>query len=497
MSHVFVSYVREDADAVDRLVFQMRSAGAQVWLDRDSIQPGARWKDAIRAAIEGGAFFVACFSKSYSDRACTYMNEELALAIEELRLRPRMRAWFLPLLLDDSEAPDLPIGPGETLGDVQTLRLDGAWEDGIHRLISVIVPHSPRLSTVQDGASLRTALRSIASHQSGAAHLRNDLIRIRRTTELSTATLDELGVTLLSVARDTAAVAEILAWPEFLELPRSVAQLMSTPAAFALEALSEATSRRPHPERPSSSGNAFAVLSGNAEIFLAFATHSLDEFERLVASYKAQKSDSEYPPLTHPHHLIYVLGLAARAFAIQSGSSGLAELGERLLLRALREDFGFHYSWLIHRVVLSHLSTMQPTSATVNALLHQLDTDKRPYAVVALERLGRHQDDSTLASVLSEQGSNSDLVAGVVLARRKVSGPIAPLLDKYGFSQEELAALALPEESLVLKPITKYLVSGHEERWKLFENLLYRIVNPVRTYASNILYRETKSLWDE
>jgi hypothetical protein len=72
-----------------------------VWLDRNDIEPGARWRDAIRKAIRGGKFFMACFSKEYSERARTHMNEELTLAIDELRTMPTDRTWFIPVLQQD------------------------------------------------------------------------------------------------------------------------------------------------------------------------------------------------------------------------------------------------------------------------------------------------------------------------------------------------------------------------------------------------------------
>jgi hypothetical protein len=50
--HIFVSYLREDRETVDRLCDDLRSAGLHVWLDREKIVPGERWKVAIRRAIE-------------------------------------------------------------------------------------------------------------------------------------------------------------------------------------------------------------------------------------------------------------------------------------------------------------------------------------------------------------------------------------------------------------------------------------------------------------
>ena len=45
--HVFISYVRENKEQVDRLCQDLETHGVKVWLDRNDIKPGARWKDAI------------------------------------------------------------------------------------------------------------------------------------------------------------------------------------------------------------------------------------------------------------------------------------------------------------------------------------------------------------------------------------------------------------------------------------------------------------------
>jgi hypothetical protein len=110
-----------------------------VWLDRIDLNVGDRWKDSIRSAIRHGDYFIACFSPAYALRERTYMNEELAVAIEELRLRPRERSWFLPITLGSAEVPAYPIGPGETLQDLHHIDLSSNWPDGLARLARVIV----------------------------------------------------------------------------------------------------------------------------------------------------------------------------------------------------------------------------------------------------------------------------------------------------------------------------------------------------------------------
>jgi hypothetical protein len=57
MPHVFISYVRENGNLVDRLASELKSRGVTVWLDRNDIEPGARWRDAIKNAIRDGKFF--------------------------------------------------------------------------------------------------------------------------------------------------------------------------------------------------------------------------------------------------------------------------------------------------------------------------------------------------------------------------------------------------------------------------------------------------------
>jgi HEAT repeat protein len=142
MANVFISYVHEDSALVVRLADNLTAFGITVWLDRNSIEPGARWKDSIREGISHGDFFIACFSNAYAQRSKTYMNEELTLAIDELRQRPTDQAWFIPVLVDDCKPERRAIGAGETLADLQHVPLFRDWDDGIRRILAVIQPIS-------------------------------------------------------------------------------------------------------------------------------------------------------------------------------------------------------------------------------------------------------------------------------------------------------------------------------------------------------------------
>ena len=138
MPHVFVSYMHANEADVRRLCDSLEANSIEVWLDRDDIAPGIRWKQAIRRAIQNGSFFIACFSEEYYTRDSTHMNEELTLAIEELRKRHTDRVWFIPVLLSNCDVPDRDIGAGETLRDFQHVDLYRDWNVGIQKIISII-----------------------------------------------------------------------------------------------------------------------------------------------------------------------------------------------------------------------------------------------------------------------------------------------------------------------------------------------------------------------
>lgn len=136
--HVFISYVRENAQDVERLAEAIRRSGVRVWLDREALQPGVRWRNAIRRAIEQGSYFLACFSAEYAEKGKSYMNEELTLALDELRQYPSDKAWFIPVRLTPCEIPDRVIGAGETLSHLQWVDLFTDWDRGVSAILRTV-----------------------------------------------------------------------------------------------------------------------------------------------------------------------------------------------------------------------------------------------------------------------------------------------------------------------------------------------------------------------
>jgi hypothetical protein len=138
--HAFISYVREDLAQVDRLQRVLQDAGIPVWLDRSDLWPGEDWQAKIREAITDDALvFIACFSSNSLARVRSYQNEELVLAVEQLRLRRPDVPWLIPVRFDDCRIPDRDIGGGRRLSSLQRVDLfDDSFDASAALLVAAI-----------------------------------------------------------------------------------------------------------------------------------------------------------------------------------------------------------------------------------------------------------------------------------------------------------------------------------------------------------------------
>lgn len=146
MTTVFISYVRENRTIVERLAGQLQDYRLDVRTDF-SIPAGVLWRSYLRDQIKNGDFFVACFSEEYSRKKTSYMNEELTIAIEQLRLRPTGAVWLIPVRLNRCTIPDRDIGAGETLRSLQWVDLFDDWDSGVQRIAAAA---GTTLASVQD-----------------------------------------------------------------------------------------------------------------------------------------------------------------------------------------------------------------------------------------------------------------------------------------------------------------------------------------------------------
>jgi molecular chaperone DnaK len=124
--HAFISYVHENSLEADRLQHALESAGVRVWRDTTDLWPGQDWRANIRNAIVNDALvFLACFSSKSVARHRSYQNEELTLAIDQMRLRRPDEPWLIPIRFDICDIPDWDIGAGRSLASIQRADLFG------------------------------------------------------------------------------------------------------------------------------------------------------------------------------------------------------------------------------------------------------------------------------------------------------------------------------------------------------------------------------------
>lgn len=124
--HVFISYVRQDEAAVDKLCDLLKAANIPYWRDRDSLGPGDSWKRVIRDAIrDGSAAFLACFSENQRAKEKSVMNDEIAIAVEEFRQRRPDKTWLIPVRFDEGDIDDWDLGAGRSLRDINYSDLFG------------------------------------------------------------------------------------------------------------------------------------------------------------------------------------------------------------------------------------------------------------------------------------------------------------------------------------------------------------------------------------
>jgi hypothetical protein len=138
--YVFISHVREDSDEVDALQRALEAAGIPVWRDKTNLWPGQDWRATVRAALASDSLaFIVLFSRNSVARPKSYMNEELLLAVDQLRLRRPADMRLIPVRLDDVDVPDLDLGGGRRLPSIQTADLFGADRDvQVERLVATV-----------------------------------------------------------------------------------------------------------------------------------------------------------------------------------------------------------------------------------------------------------------------------------------------------------------------------------------------------------------------
>jgi hypothetical protein len=135
-AHIFISYVREDVEVVTRLASTLKDAGHEVWIDSDALNPGDDWRTSIRRAIASGSYFFACFSENSINKHKSVMNEEIGIALEQMRQMPDDAVWFVPVRLSNCSLPQFEIRSGKSIDSKQWVDLHSDWDAGVARILA-------------------------------------------------------------------------------------------------------------------------------------------------------------------------------------------------------------------------------------------------------------------------------------------------------------------------------------------------------------------------
>lgn len=101
---VFISYAREDLDAVMRLRAGLESAGITVWFDMDRLEAGDDFDRKIQRNIARCSYFIPVVSHSTERRMEGYFRREWSYAIDRSRNMADGALFILPVCIDAVDA---------------------------------------------------------------------------------------------------------------------------------------------------------------------------------------------------------------------------------------------------------------------------------------------------------------------------------------------------------------------------------------------------------
>jgi len=136
---VFLAYVQEDRDAVDRLHDDLAARGFDPWVDRKKLLAGQNWPRAIERAIAISDFVIPCFSpRSLSKRGM--FQAELRFALDCAARMPLEDVFLVPVRLEHCTVPE------RIAREIQYVDLFPDWGKGVARVSSAMRRRSAKAS---------------------------------------------------------------------------------------------------------------------------------------------------------------------------------------------------------------------------------------------------------------------------------------------------------------------------------------------------------------
>ena len=125
---VFISYAIEDYEIAKKLYDDLKNLGMYPWIAPIDIYAGQNWRREIGLKIEESDYFLTLlFSTSVSKRG--YVQYELEIALDVLKLFPKGRIFIIPVRIDDCAAPE------ELKQQIHYADLFPSYEDDLSKIL--------------------------------------------------------------------------------------------------------------------------------------------------------------------------------------------------------------------------------------------------------------------------------------------------------------------------------------------------------------------------
>ncbi|MGH6855375.1 MAG: toll/interleukin-1 receptor domain-containing protein, partial [Aestuariivirga sp.] len=102
---IFISYAREDLEAVRELKSGLDAEGLAVWFDMDRLSAGDAWDLKIRRNIQSCSLFIAVISVNTENREEGYFRREWHHAVERSWNMADDRPFIVPVIIDETTHP--------------------------------------------------------------------------------------------------------------------------------------------------------------------------------------------------------------------------------------------------------------------------------------------------------------------------------------------------------------------------------------------------------
>jgi hypothetical protein len=126
---IFVSYATPDLEIARFVVSQLQKAGCLVWFDKEQLQPGEDWEEALRKAVEERCgLFISIISDHTAERLQGYNIFERKLAAKRRERLADNAIFYLPVRIDQGQ-PLIPENEPRGTGKIQAVVKEGGYLD--------------------------------------------------------------------------------------------------------------------------------------------------------------------------------------------------------------------------------------------------------------------------------------------------------------------------------------------------------------------------------